>query len=115
MPERMSRPAPLPFFSEMTVQRGAVDGYVKPFFKNVDVYDPAQDKDKGFFKQVYEGMVDGLVSLFKNEPRDQVATEAEVIGPLNDPRASTWDVLLNLVKNAFLKAIVPGFKQSIHP
>lgn len=103
------------FFSEITVQRGAVDGYVKPFFKNVDVYDPAQDKDKGFFKQVYEGMVDGLVSLFKNEPRDQVATETEVIGPLNDPRASTWDILLNLVKNAFLQAIVPGFKQSIHP
>ena len=102
------------FFSEMTVQRGTVDGYVKPFFKNVDVYDPAQDKDKGFFKQVYEGLVDGIVTMFKNEPRDEVATETEVKGPLDDPRASTWDILLNLVKNAFLKAIVPGFKQSIH-
>lgn len=102
------------FFSEMTVQRGTVDGYVKPFFKNVDVYDPAQDKDKGFFKQVYEGLVDGVVSLFENEPREVVATETEVKGPLSDPRASTWDVLINLVKNAFLQAIVPGFKQSIH-
>lgn len=103
------------FFSEMTVQRGKVDGYVKPFFKNVDVYDPAQDKDKGVFKQVYEGLVDGIVTMFKNEPRDEVATETEVKGPLEDPRASTWDILLNLVKNAFLKAIVPGFKQSLHP
>lgn len=102
------------FFSEMTVQRGTVDGYVKPFFKNVDVYEPAQDKDKGFFKQVYEGVVDGIVTLFKNEPRDEVATETEVKGPLSDPRASTWDILINLVKNAFLQAIVPGFKQSIH-
>jgi hypothetical protein len=103
------------FFSEMTVQRGTVDGYVKPFFKQVEVYDPAQDKEKGFFKQVYEGLVDGIVTLFKNEPRDEVATETEVKGPLSDPRASTWDILLNLVKNAFLKAIVPGFKQSLHP
>lgn len=103
------------FFSEMTVQRGTVDGYVKPFFKHVEVYDPAQDKEKGFFKQVYEGLVDGIVTLFKNEPRDEVATETEVKGPLSDPRASTWDILLNLVKNAFLKAIVPGFKQSLHP
>lgn len=103
------------FFSEMTVQRGTVNGYVKPFFKNVDVYDPAQDKEKGFFKQVYEGLLDGIVTMFKNEPRDEVATETEVKGPLDDPRASTWGILLNLVKNAFLKAIVPGFKQSIHP
>jgi len=102
------------FFSEMTVQRGKVDGYVKPFFKNVDVYDPAQDKDKGFFKQVYEGLVDGLVILFENEPRTQVATETKVTGPLSDPRASTWEILVNLLKNAFLKAIVPGFKQTIH-
>jgi hypothetical protein len=102
------------FFSEMTVQRGKVDGYVKPFFKNVDVYDPAQDKDKGFFKQVYEGLVDGIVTMFENEPREQVATETEVKGPLSDPRASTWEILVNLLKNAFLKAIVPGFKQSIH-
>ena len=102
------------FFSEMTVQRGKVDGYVKPFFKNVEVYDPAQDKDKGVFKQVYEGLVDGIVTMFKNEPRDEVATETEVKGPLEDPRASTWDILLNLVKNAFLKAIVPGFKESLH-
>ena len=102
------------FFSEMTVQRGKVDGYVKPFFKNVEVYDPAQDADKSVFKQVYEGLVEGIVAMFKNEPRDQVATETEVKGPLEDPRASTWDILINLVKNAFLKAIVPGFKQSLH-
>ncbi|MCC2640385.1 MAG: uncharacterized protein K0S45_798 [Nitrospira sp.] len=102
------------FFSEMTVQRGKVEGYVKPFFKNIDVYDPAQDKDKGFFKQVYEGMVDGIVTLFENEPREAVATETEVTGPLSDPRANTWHILVNLLKNAFIKAIVPGFKQSIH-
>ncbi len=102
------------FFTEMKVQRGKVEGYVKPFFKNVEVYDPAQDKDKGFFKQVYEGLLDGIVTMFKNKPRDEVATETEVKGPLDDPRASTWDILFNLVKNAFLQAIVPGFKQSIH-
>ncbi len=101
------------FFSEMTVQRGKVDGYVKPFFKDVDVYDPAQDEDQGFLKQVYEGLLDGLVTMFENEPREEVATETEVKGPLEDPRASTWDILLNLVKNAFLEAIVPGFKASL--
>jgi len=40
------------FFSQMTVQKGKVAGYVRPFFKDVDVYDPEQDKDKGFMNQV---------------------------------------------------------------
>lgn len=61
---------------------------------------------------MYEGLVDGIVTMFKNEPRDEVATETEVKGPLDDPRASTWDILLNLVKNAFLKAMVPD--QTVH-
>jgi hypothetical protein len=51
--------------------------------------------------------------VLTNAPRDQVATETTVTGPLSDPRASTWEVLVNLVKNAFFKAIVPGFKKSL--
>ncbi len=101
------------FFSELTVQKGKVTGYVRPFFKDVDVYDPEQDKDKGFLQQVYEGLIESLTDLFKNVPRDQVATETTLSGPLTDPRASTWEVLVNLVKNAFFKAIVPGFKKSL--
>ena len=102
------------FFSEMTVQKGHVTGYVRPFFKDVDVYDPEQDKDKGFMKQVYEGLVESLADLFKNTPRDEVATETTLSGPVTDPRASTWEVLVNLVKNAFFKAIIPGFKKTLH-
>lgn len=102
------------FFSEMTVQKGHVKGYVRPFFKDVDVYDPEQDKEKGFFHQVYEGLIESLTDLFKNVPREEVATEMTISGPLSDPRASTWEVLINLVKNAFFKAIIPGFKNTLH-
>ena len=103
------------FFSELAVQNGKVTGYVRPFFKDVDVYDPEQDKDKGFLQQVYEGLLEDLADVFKNLPREQVATEATVTGPLSDPRTSTWEVFVNLVKNAFFKAIVPGFKKTIQP
>ena len=103
------------FFSELTVQNGKVTGYVRPFFKDVDVYDPEQDKDKGFLQQVYEGLLEDLADVFKNVPREQVATETTVTGPLSDPRTSTWEILVNLVKNAFFKAIVPGFKKTLQP
>ena len=103
------------FFSELTVQNGKVTGYVRPFFKDVDVYDPEQDKDKGFLQTVYEGLLEDLADVFKNVPREQVATEATVTGPLSDPRTSTWEILVNLIKNAFFKAIVPGFKKTLQP
>ena len=62
----------------------------KPLFKNLDVYDPAQDKDKGVMKKMYEGLIGGLSDLLKNSPREEVATKADVSGPVENPRASTW-------------------------
>ena len=45
------------FYSELAVQDGRVDGYVKPFIEGLDVYDRRQDKDKGLGGQAYEALV----------------------------------------------------------
>ena len=42
---------------KLTVKNGAIKGYMKPLFKDVDVYDPEQDKDKGLLQKLYEGVV----------------------------------------------------------
>ncbi|GKS57965.1 hypothetical protein YTPLAS18_14920 [Nitrospira sp.] len=99
------------FFSEVTVKKGSMKGYLKPLFKDIDVYDPEEDEGKGFFQQVYEGLVDTLTGILENDVRDEVATTTDVSGPLADPRTSTWQVLVNLIKNAFFQAILPGFQQ----
>lgn len=99
------------FFSEVTVQNGKMKGYIKPLFKDVEIYDPAQDSDKGFFQQVYEGLLQSLIELLANSRRHEIATETSISGPLNNPEADTWEVVVNLVKNAFFHAILPGFKQ----
>jgi hypothetical protein len=39
-----------------------------------------------------------------------VATKADISGPLENPQASTWQVLLNLIQNAIFRAILPGFE-----
>ena len=41
----------------------------------------------------------------------EVATKADVSGPLDSPQTSTWQVLVRLVQNAFIKAILPGFER----
>jgi hypothetical protein len=99
------------FFSELSTKQGRVEGYVKPIFKDVEVYDPKQDTDKAWTKKVYEAVVGGVVELLKNEPRQQVAAETEVTGPVPSPRADTWQIVGTLIQNAFFKAILPGLER----
>jgi hypothetical protein len=98
------------FFSEIKVKDGKVDGYVRPFMKDVDVYDPAQDRNKSTLNKAYQAMVGGVTAMFKNQPRNEVATDTDVSGPVENPQAHTWQLLGNLVQNAFFEAINPGLK-----
>ncbi|HYH45244.1 MAG TPA: DUF748 domain-containing protein [Thermoanaerobaculia bacterium] len=98
-------------YSEMTVRNGRIDGYVKPLYKDVDVYDSEQDKDKPFLNKIYEKVVGGLSHLLDNKPRDEVATVIDISGPLDNPNTSIWDTAVGVLSNAFVKAILPGFQR----
>jgi hypothetical protein len=98
-------------FTELRVKDGTITGYVKPLFKDVEVYDPAQDRDKGLLQTVFEGVIGGVTDLLKNRPREEVATKVDVSGPVKQPKASTWQIVVHLIQNAFFKAILPGFEK----
>ena len=103
----------LSVFSEIVVKNGRVQGYVKPLFKDLDVYDKGQDEDKKLGDKLKEKAADVVAKIFKNRPRDEVATIGKLEGPLENPKASTWEVLVNLVRNAFFQAILPGFERQV--
>jgi hypothetical protein len=98
-------------FSELHVKNGRVDGYIKPLFRDLDVYDAAQDEDKSFGQKLKERAVDVIGKVLRNRPREEVATVAPIAGPLDNPKAGTWESLVGLVRNAFFKAILPGFER----
>ena len=100
-------------YSELKVKNGHVEGYIKPLFKDMKVYDARQDKEKTLFHKLYEGLVGGVAKLLENTPRDEVATRTDVSGPLENPRSSTWQTVVNLITNAFFKAFLPGFEKEI--
>ena len=99
------------FFSEIRVRHGKIDGYVKPVFHDIDVYDERQDREKSVFRKMYEGLVGGISSLLTNQPREEVATQTAISGDIESPQLSTWETVLRLVQNAFFKAILPGFER----
>ena len=67
-----------------------IEGYVKPLFANLDVYDPAQDRDKSLGRKIYEKVVEGASKLLKNAPRKEVATVATISGPVEEVKTHTW-------------------------
>jgi hypothetical protein len=101
------------FYSELTVRQGKIDGYIKPLFRDMDVYDSRQDRDKTLFRKIYEGLVGGISSLLTNTPRREVATQTTVSGDIESPQTSTWETLSRLIQNAFFKAILPGFEREV--
>lgn len=97
------------FYSKLSLHDGNIEGWVKPLFRDMNVYSSKQDATKGALQQLYENVVEGVKLIFEN--RDgTVATETSVSGKIEDPQASTWRILINLATNAFVKAILPGFE-----
>lgn len=98
------------FYSELNVKNGALTGYVKPLFKDVVAYDPQKDRQKSFGEKVYRKLVQQGAKLLKNRPQREVATKADLSGRLDNPQTDTLQIIGQLVKNAFFKAIGHGFE-----
>jgi len=101
------------FFTELSVRNNHIEGYVKPLFRDMQVYDKRQDAEKSLFRKLYERLVGGVSKLLENPPRDEVATKADISGPVDNPNTNTWQVIGRLVQNAFFRAILPGFDEQL--
>ncbi|MCW5798808.1 MAG: DUF748 domain-containing protein [Nitrospira sp.] len=101
----------LSVFSELSVRHKQVSGYLKPIFKDVEVYDPEQDTEKARTNKVFESVISDIVELLNNPSQDQVAADAGITSPVTNPSAETWQVMSTLIQNAFFKAILPGLEK----
>ena len=101
------------FYSELDAKKGVVTGYIKPLFKDLQVFSKQQDKDKPALQKMYEHIVGGVAKVLKNRPQEDVATKAQVIGRIDNPKVGTLAALTGVVENAFFKAILPGFDAEI--
>jgi hypothetical protein len=100
-------------FSEAHIRNGEVNGYVKPMFANLEVYDYQKDKHTGALHQTKELMIGGASHIFKNAGTGQVATEVDLKGKLTSPDISTWQAIVEVLHNAFVNAILPGFDHAV--
>jgi hypothetical protein len=97
--------------TELHIKGDTLSGYIKPFFKDMQVYDARKDKGKTLVHQAYELLVGGAARLLQNRPRQEVATKVDIKGSLSKPQTSRWQIVGELFRNAFFRAILPGFEK----
>ena len=96
-------------YSQISVKNAEMTGYVKPMFSNLKIYSWQKDKNKPILRQAYELGLAGASHIFKNGSTQEVATKVDLSGKLKNPNASTWQAIVEVVQNAFIQAILPGF------
>jgi hypothetical protein len=100
-------------YSQVAIKNGDIDGYVKPMFANLKVYDYQKEKGTGVLHQAKEIAIGGASHLFKNRRTEQVAADVDLKGKLTSPDVDTWQALGQVLRNAFIEAIIPGFDRAV--
>lgn len=100
-------------YTEVATRDGAFTGYVKPVIKDLDVLGK-EDKGEPFFHKVWEGLVGTVGDVLENPKKDQVATKVMLNGKLEDVKVSSMYAVIELLRNAFIQALVPAIDQEIN-
>jgi hypothetical protein len=100
-------------YMQMSMKNHYMTGYVKPLFTDMKVYDTQKDAKKPILHQAYELAIGGAAKVLKNRSTKEVATKIDISGPVNTPNVSVWQAVGQFIRNAFVKAIVPGYEHEI--
>ncbi len=100
-------------YSQVAIKDGDIDGYVKPMFADLEVYNYEKDKNTDVLHQAKELAIGGATHLFKNRSTQDVATEVDLKGKLTSPDISSWQAIAQVLRNAFVEALIPGFDRAV--
>ena len=99
-------------YSEFAADGGNYKGYVKPIIKDLQVLGQEDERD-GFFQRVKEGVIDLLGSILENPEEEQVATRTTIEGTFDNTNVRVWEAVWELLKNAFVEALMPSVDHAI--
>jgi hypothetical protein len=60
-------------------------------------------------------IVGAAAHVFKNRQTQKVATQVNLNGTLESPTVSSWEAFVEVIRNAFVQAILPGFDRQVQP
>ena len=100
-------------YAEAAAKEGRFTGYVKPLITDLDVVGKEDRKDN-ILQKLWEGLTGSVAQIFKNHPKDQLATKIPFEGNVKDPDSNIWYTVGELLENAFIRAIQPSIDHQIN-
>ncbi|HEY5464049.1 MAG TPA: DUF748 domain-containing protein [Hanamia sp.] len=100
-------------YTEFAAKDGKYIGYVKPFIKDLKVLGP-QDSSDNILQKAWEVVVGGAAMVLKNQKKQQIATKVHIEGEFGKTTTGVWDAVWELLRNAFIQALMPGIDNQIN-
>lgn len=93
-------------FSKLKLKNGEMNGYIKPFIKNLKVLDVKKDikKKGGVIRVVKKAIVGLFAKVVTNHKTKKIATVIPIKGNINNPQTSGWSTFVGVLKNGFVRA-----------
>jgi hypothetical protein len=100
-------------YAEAATRDNKIVGYAKPIIKDIKVAEWKKEEEGNIFQKAWESLVGFAAWVFKNQSKDQLATQVEFEGSIKNPDVDTWSIIGETLQNAFIKALVPSIENSI--
>lgn len=100
-------------FSEISGGNGAISGYIKPLFKDINILSWSQDveeQEDNLIQFAWEGLIGFFNALFTNYSTDKFATEIEIKGTVDNIGFDMFHAVWGIIKNAFGDAMEAGIE-----
>lgn len=103
----------LRLYAELESGKRRFDGYLKPFFEDVEVLDADEIDEQGFFASAWEAIVGTVTEAFEDQSQDRVATRIPLSGTVTDPEVGFWATLGGVLRNAYVESLLPRLERSV--
>lgn len=100
-------------YVEAAAKDNAIKGYAKPIIKDLDVVD-WQTENKTVGDKLWESLVGFGAWVFKNHPEDQLATQIDFEGKVDNPEVDIWKLVGETLRNAFIQALYASLDYTIN-
>jgi hypothetical protein len=92
---------------EANSTEGQVIGYVKPLFRDMQIFGPKDIQEDNVVEAFWEALLGTATGVLTNHPRNQFGTRIPFTGDISGPQADLLAGVGAIIRNAFIRAYLP--------
>jgi uncharacterized protein YhdP len=97
----------LSLYADLRAKNGRFDGYAKPLIEGLDLL-TWKEEDERPIEKLWEGLVGAAAEVLENQSHDRLGTRIAIEGRFDNPDISTWEAIVETLRNAFVRVLRHG-------